>query len=95
MLLSQEIPTRGQILIDGEPIADEPSEERGVVFQRYSVFPHLTVAQNVALGLEFARAPWAGKLFGAAKRRALDEAGHFLEAVGLDHARDKYSYNFV
>ena len=30
------------------------------------------------------------KLFGAANRRALDEAGHFLEAVGLDHARDKY-----
>ncbi|PLY13119.1 MAG: lauroyl acyltransferase [Desulfuromonas sp.] len=90
MLLSQEQPSRGEILIDGEPLGDEPSSERGVVFQRYSVFPHLTVAENVALGIEFEQSPWWGKLYGAKKRRALDEAGHFLEAVGLESARDKY-----
>jgi len=90
MLLSQEKPSRGEILIDGESLADEPSAERGVVFQRYSVFPHLTVAENVALGLEFEQSPWLGKLFGKKKRQALAEAEHFLEAVGLVEARDKY-----
>ncbi|NOY12633.1 MAG: ABC transporter ATP-binding protein [Deltaproteobacteria bacterium] len=90
MLLSQEKPSRGEILIDGQPLAEEPSAERGVVFQRYSVFPHLTVAQNAALGIEFERAPWLGKLFGQKKRQALEEAEHFLEAVGLVEARDKY-----
>ena len=90
MLLSQEKPSRGEILIDGMPLADEPSSERGVVFQRYSVFPHLTVAENVALGDEFEKSPWLGKLFGAQKKHALEEARHFLEAVGLEDASDKY-----
>lgn len=90
MLLSQEKPSRGEILIDGEPLAAEPSAERGVVFQRYSVFPHLTVAENVALGVEFEQSRWFGKLFGKKKRQALEEAEHFLEAVGLAEARNKY-----
>ncbi len=51
----------------------KPSQERGVVFQRYSVFPHLNVQENVALGLEFAQAPLLGKLFGRKKRAILDE----------------------
>ena len=52
MLLGMEQPTRGQILIDGVPIRPEPDPDRGVVFQRYSSFPHLTVIENVMLGLE-------------------------------------------
>src|ERR1051325_9505170 len=52
MLLGMEQPSRGQILIDGEPIRPEPDPDRGVVFQRYSSFPHLTVLENVMLGLE-------------------------------------------
>lgn len=40
MLLGDESPTRGQILIDGVPLKPEPDSDRGVVFQRYSVFPH-------------------------------------------------------
>ena len=54
MLLGMEQPTRGQILIDGVPIRPEPDPDRGVVFQRYSSFPHLTVLENVMLGLELA-----------------------------------------
>lgn len=90
MLLSQEKPSRGEILIDAQPLAEEPSSERGVVFQRYSVFPHLSVAENVALGVEFEQSRWLGKLFGRKKRQALEEAEHFLEAVGLAEARDKF-----
>lgn len=90
MLLGMEQPTRGQILIDGTPIRPEPDPERGVVFQRYSSFPHLTVLENVMLGLELRRAPLLGKLFGAARRQAREAALAMLESVGLAHARDKY-----
>ncbi|MBB4312243.1 ABC transporter ATP-binding protein [Roseospira marina] len=90
MLLSQETPTRGTILVDGQPLANEPQPDRGVVFQKYSVFPHLTAVENVALGLEFERAPVTGRLFGRARRAALDEAGALLEGVGLAAARGKY-----
>jgi NitT/TauT family transport system ATP-binding protein len=90
MLLGMEQPTRGQILIDGIPIRPEPDPARGVVFQRYSSFPHLTVLQNVMLGLELKRSRIAGKLFGAARREARDAALEMLHAVGLAPARDRY-----
>jgi NitT/TauT family transport system ATP-binding protein len=88
MLLGQEQPTRGQILVDGEPLPPEPGPERGIVFQRYSVFPHLTVLDNVVLGLEFKAAPWTSRLFGAERRRGEQEADQMIEAVGLNHVRD-------
>lgn len=90
MLLSQDKPTRGDILIDGEPIASEPGPDRGVVFQRYSVFPHLTVLENVMLGRELGASRFLGRLFGAARRKVADEAAALIDAVGLGHARDKY-----
>jgi NitT/TauT family transport system ATP-binding protein len=90
LLLSMEQPTRGSILLDGQALSPEPGPDRGIVFQRYSVFPHLTVVGNVILGLEFARSRALGKLFGAARRRAIDEADRVIEAVGLGAARDKY-----
>ena len=90
MLLSQEIPTRGRILIDGEPIAAEPTADRGVVFQRYSVFPHRTVLGNVMMGPQWAASPILGRLFGA-KRRALEErAMALLARVGLAEHAAKY-----
>jgi NitT/TauT family transport system ATP-binding protein len=90
LLLSQEKPTRGTIMLAGKPLPDDPGPDRGVVFQRYSVFPHLTALNNVALGMEIAAAPLTGKLFGAAKRHALAEAEGYLEAVGLSAARERY-----
>ena len=87
LLMAQEQPTRGTIEIGGAPLPPEPGPDRGVVFQRYSVFPHLTVLQNVTLGLEFERAPILGRLFGRARRQAEEEAGHYLECVGLTGAR--------
>ena len=68
LLLGQERASRGEILLDGHALAGEPDSSRGVVFQRYSVFPHLTVLDNVALGLELPRSPLLGRLFGSAKR---------------------------
>lgn len=54
MVLGQERPTRGKLFLDGAPMPEEPGPDRGVVFQRYSVFPHLTVLGNVLIGFEFA-----------------------------------------
>lgn len=49
-----EEPTSGEILLRGRPVAGSPPYRRDVstVFQNYALFPHLTVAQNVAFGLE-------------------------------------------
>lgn len=92
MLLGTEVPSRGQIMLDGHPIAREPDEERGIVFQRYSVFPHMTALQNVALAKELEKSSLLGRLFGKAKKAALAEATEMLEAVGLGHALDKYPH---
>lgn len=90
LLLGQERPSRGHILLDDQPLPDEPDADRGVVFQRYSVFPHLTVLENVLLGLELRAARWTGRLFGAARRHACEQALAMLERVGLAAARDQY-----
>lgn len=92
MLLGMDSPTRGQLLLDEQPIVDEPNADRGIVFQRYSVFPHLTVLQNVMIGAEFARSPLLGKFFGKKHSIAAQEAKDILELVGLGHALQKYPF---
>ena len=62
LVLGQEGPTRGAIELDGAPLAPEPGRDRGVVFQRYSVFPHLNAVENVLFGLDCARSPLTGRL---------------------------------
>ncbi len=83
LVLGQEAPTRGTIMLDGERLAPECGPDRGVVFQRYSVFPHLSALGNTVFGLECAEAPLTARLFGAARRRAREEAEAMLVAVGL------------
>ncbi len=90
MLLGEERPTRGKILIDGKPLVAEPDADRGVVFQKYSVFPHLTVLGNVIIGREFESAAMFACLFGPARRKAEDDAHAMLAAVGLTGHEDKY-----
>ena len=90
MLLGQENPTRGTFLLDGKPFPKEPGVDRGIVFQRYSVFSHLNVLENVMLGIEFGRSPLLGRLFGKARREAKAEAMAMLEAVGLGDSAKKY-----
>ncbi len=90
LLLGQERPTRGSITLDGQPLAAEPDRSRGVVFQRYSVFPHLNVLDNVAIGLELPTSPLLGRLFGWRKKAAREQAAQMLEKVGLGHALTRY-----
>lgn len=90
MLLGVDRPSRGEILIDGTPMTYEPAPDRGIVFQRYSLFPHLTVQQNLLLGLELSGSRVLGRLFGAARKQALEKANTLLEEIGLYSAREKF-----
>ena len=54
-----ESPSEGTLRLDGEDVTGVPPEDRGVgvVFQSYALFPHMTVGENVAYGLQFAEPP--------------------------------------
>ncbi|MEO0761749.1 MAG: ATP-binding cassette domain-containing protein [Pseudomonadota bacterium] len=85
LLLAQERPSRGEICIAGQPPAAEPNSDRGVVFQRYSVFPHMTVRDNLVAAEELgARTPLA-RFFGTRRREARARAEAVLERIGLGH----------
>jgi len=92
MLLGVEQATRGQLLLDGKPFPEEPGPERGIVFQKYSVFPHLTVLKNTVLGMEFEQSRILGKLFGTPRKQAEEKARTMLESVGLTHALNLYPH---
>jgi spermidine/putrescine transport system ATP-binding protein len=72
----------GQVLIEGVPVENVPAHRRPVntVFQSYALFPHLTVARNVAYSLEVTRVP-SGEI------RA--RVGAMLELVGLTGLGDR------
>ena len=61
MLAGFERPTEGRIFLDGVDITDMPPYERPInmMFQSYALFPHMTVAQNIAFGLQQDRMPKA------------------------------------
>jgi len=90
LLTGQEAPTRGKVCMAGAPLVAEPGPDRGVVFQRYSVFPHMTALNNVAFGQDCAVSPFLARTFGAARRDAQAQAMAMLEAVGLGHAAALY-----
>ncbi|OJW73787.1 MAG: spermidine/putrescine ABC transporter ATP-binding protein [Sphingomonadales bacterium 63-6] len=77
MIAGFEIPTEGQILIDGQDMAKVPPNKRPVnmVFQSYAVFPHMSVADNVGYGL---------KIAGVGKAERESRVAEALELVKLD-----------
>ncbi|MFW2543112.1 ATP-binding cassette domain-containing protein [Primorskyibacter sp. 2E107] len=88
LLLADERPVRGTITVDGGEVAVEPGQARGVVFQRYSVFPHLTVRENLIAGEGFSTG--FGWLTGKARRAAADRADAMLVRIGLNHVAGQY-----
>ncbi|MDP4790206.1 MAG: ABC transporter ATP-binding protein [Haliea sp.] len=90
MLLGTESASSGELLLHGKPVPGEPGPDRGIVFQQYSVFPHLSVLQNVMAARGFAGRNMTGLLFGRARREAYQEALALLEEVGLAHAQALY-----
>ena len=73
MVAGLDRPTTGRVLLDGEPVAG-PGADRGMVFQSYTLFPWLTVEENIGFGLREQGAR-------AEERRRV--AAHFIERVGL------------
>ena len=57
MIAGFELPTSGKIYLNGEDITNLPPHKRPVntVFQRYALFPHLNVYENIAYGLKLKR----------------------------------------
>jgi NitT/TauT family transport system ATP-binding protein len=88
LLLAEEQPTRGTIRIEGRDPAREPGRERGVVFQRYSVFPHMTVRENIVAAEAFPTQ--FGFLSRTARREARARAQATLDRIGLGHMADAY-----
>ena len=75
-------PSEGAILIDGEPIKGT-GNDRGVVFQHYSLFPWMTARKNVAFGIKQAKPELS-------KAERLKIADEFLDEVGLEDFKTKY-----
>ncbi|GGP68964.1 ABC transporter ATP-binding protein [Shewanella saliphila] len=90
MLLGKEALSKGEIFLEGKSLSQEPDAERGIVFQKYSVFPHLTVLQNIMIADEFSQAPLLGWTFGATKKNIKQKALDFISIVGLTAAINKY-----
>jgi NitT/TauT family transport system ATP-binding protein len=73
MIAGLDRPDSGQVLVNGKPV-DGPGRDRGMVFQKYTSFPWLTVADNIAYGPKINGVP-------AAERQQIVD--HLIEAVGL------------
>jgi putative spermidine/putrescine transport system ATP-binding protein len=78
-------PDAGRVLLDGRDITDVPANKRdmGMVFQAYSLFPNLTVADNVAFGL---------RVRGRGKAEQQKRSAELLELVGLADRGDRYPH---
>jgi len=74
----------GEVRVGGEDITRVPANKRdmGMVFQAYSLFPHMTVRDNVAFGL---------RLRGQERGRRLARAREMLDLVGLSAFEDRYA----
>ena len=72
-------PSAGSIKVDGDPVIG-PGPDRGMVFQKYSLYPWLSAADNVAFGM---------RLQGIKPREIQERTGYFLEVVGLSDAGTK------
>jgi putative spermidine/putrescine transport system ATP-binding protein len=85
ILAGLERQNEGEVLVGGKDITRVPPNKRdmGMVFQAYSLFPHLTVVDNVAFGLKL-----RGRS-GAERRR---RAGEMLDLVGLAQHADRYAH---
>jgi len=96
LVLGAEQPWKGTLSSNGQLIT-HPDRTRGIVFQKYSLFPHRTVLENVMFGLELANTyllekwltwPW----YRVRHREFADEAMHHLRQVKLHDHAGKYPH---
>ena len=77
MIAGFELPTDGQILLNGEDISQLPANKRPIntVFQRYALFPHMNIYENIAFGLKLKKLP---------KEEIRKKVKHVLDMVDLE-----------
>ena len=80
-----QTPTSGDVLFDGDRINDVPPHKRAVntVFQKYALFPHLNVYENIAFGLRIPKADASGKKVKLSEEEIHNRIMEMLEIVNL------------
>jgi len=97
LILGSQRPTRGKVLIDGQPVTSV-RRDCGIVFQKYSLFPHLQVLQNIAFGPMLERTTILQRVlhtpaYGRIRQQFFEEAREYVERIGLHPGDgDKYPY---
>lgn len=82
ILAGLETPTSGQVLVEGNTV-EGPGQDRGMVFQGYTLFPWLTIKKNVMFGLEMA---------GHSKTSSEEQAFQWIDLVGLSKFANAYPH---
>lgn len=82
ILAGLETPTSGEVILDGNPVSG-PGPDRGMVFQSYTLFPWLTVKDNVRFGLQ---------MTGHGGTAAESEARQWIDLVGLSKFENSYPH---
>ncbi len=95
-ILGTHPPHKGEILVSGRSVKGA-GRDRGIVYQRYSLFPFLTAQRNVTLGLLFDQNSLFDRfvkyfVWRKEKKRHLDEATALLQKLGLGDALNLYPY---
>jgi ABC-type nitrate/sulfonate/bicarbonate transport system ATPase subunit len=80
MIAGLDKPSSGEVLVNGVPVTG-PGKDRGMVFQKYTSFPWLTVAENVAYGM---------KINGVPEAQRKETTDHLLKSVGLTEFANVY-----
>jgi ABC-type nitrate/sulfonate/bicarbonate transport system ATPase subunit len=80
MIAGLDKPSSGQVLVNGQPVT-APGKDRGMVFQKYTSFPWLTVSENVAYGM---------KINGVPEAQRKETVERLLKSVGLTEFADVY-----
>ncbi|MCP4134415.1 MAG: ABC transporter ATP-binding protein [bacterium] len=88
LILGQEEQTAGVLNFYGEPIGYSDTR-RGIVYQRYSLFPHLTVLKNVMLGQKLGQGFFTSS---KTRKKIREEAMEFLRRIGLEEHANKYPH---
>ena len=97
LILGAQCPTRGKVLVDSQPVT-RVTRDCGIVFQKYSLFPHLKVLENIAFGPMLERTTMLQRVlhtpaYRSIRKQYLEEAREYLERIGLNPGDgDKYPY---
>lgn len=89
LILGQEAADKGLLKINNNQV-EFPDPERGIVFQRYSLYPNLTVLENVLLGKNLTKKKWFLPWF--SDKQDLDEAMHYLNVLRLTDSANKHPH---